>query len=287
MHYGCSYFAFCQAVKDHALRSRVVGIDTWKGDPHAGFYDDDVFDLVKKTRERYFPDDRFSFRRTSFDEAVADFADKSIGLLHIDGQHTSCAGISRPGFQARGGWRLAHSRRRTLVGLQRRPLLGGYQAACPFRIFTDEWGLGIVFPKGDRWYRGVLAEGVPERQPAAIAIAGSGWPVAGEGPSTCSGRRNRRTSGGSKARASRGARRSWKNGSGFVRSAWPGHSCATVMIDGCQAASGSVWGSRFMDGKVAGDHAHQEPAAVAASRLGQCARPDVRRLGSCDCQRWR
>ena len=138
VHYGCSYYAFCQAVKDRALTSRVVGIDTWKGDPHAGFYDDDVFDLVKKTKESYFSDDRFSFLRASFDEAVAEFADDSIELLHIDGLHTyesRAGGFHHLAAQAGAGRHFAHPRRCAVIGLRVCPLLGGYQAAVsPFRV---------------------------------------------------------------------------------------------------------------------------------------------------------
>ncbi len=130
--------------------SRVVGIDTWKGDPHAGFYDDDVFDLVKKTRESYFPDDRFSFRRTSFDEAVADFADNSIGLLHIDGQHTYEA--VRGDFTT---WLPKLAEDAVLLIHDVAPS-SGYKSArfwedikrqYPHLESLDQWGLGIVFRK--------------------------------------------------------------------------------------------------------------------------------------------
>ncbi|OIQ63746.1 hypothetical protein GALL_547120 [mine drainage metagenome] len=33
----------------------------------------------------------------------------------------------------------------------------------PHFEFLNKWGLGIVFPKGDRWYRAGLAEGVPDK----------------------------------------------------------------------------------------------------------------------------
>ena len=34
VHYGDSYFTFCQSVKDHGIECNCHGIDTWKGDHH-------------------------------------------------------------------------------------------------------------------------------------------------------------------------------------------------------------------------------------------------------------
>ena len=85
-HYGVSYFAFCKAVKNMQLPTRCFAVDTWTGDEHAGFYDDDVFARVESNNE---PFAEFStLYRLSFDEAAMLFANRSIDLLHIDGLHT-------------------------------------------------------------------------------------------------------------------------------------------------------------------------------------------------------
>lgn len=166
VHYGCSFFAFCQAVKDHRLEAQVIGVDTWTGDPHAGYYGEEVFELVEKTRASHFADDRFAFRRLTFDEAVAAFADNSIDLLHIDGLHTYEA-VSRD-FTA---WlpKLAND---GIMLLHDIAPASGYESARfwaeiaqrhPHFEFLNRWGLGIVFPKGDRWYRAAVDAGVPDK----------------------------------------------------------------------------------------------------------------------------
>lgn len=86
-HNGFSYFAFCQAVRRLGLSTECHAIDTWQGDDHAGFYGEDVFQIVSGINAEHYAD--FSrLKRSFFDEAVDDFADGSIDLLHIDGRHT-------------------------------------------------------------------------------------------------------------------------------------------------------------------------------------------------------
>lgn len=87
VHSGMSYFAFCQAVKRLNLNATCYGVDTWKGDEHAGLYDEEVFGKVAGHNARYYS--RFStLVRSTFDEASGYFIDGSIDLLHIDGLHT-------------------------------------------------------------------------------------------------------------------------------------------------------------------------------------------------------
>jgi hypothetical protein len=86
-HSGNSYFSFCQAVKHGELNTRCHAIDTWQGDEHAGTYSDDVYRYVQETNAAHFAGFS-SLLRMTFDEALDQFPDKSIDLLHIDGLHS-------------------------------------------------------------------------------------------------------------------------------------------------------------------------------------------------------
>ena len=84
---GESYFAFCQSAAENQTQTQCFGIDTWRGDQHAGGYDETTFAQVSgHNRANY---QAFStLVRTTFDSARARFAPDSIDLLHLDGLHT-------------------------------------------------------------------------------------------------------------------------------------------------------------------------------------------------------
>jgi Methyltransferase domain len=84
---GESYFAFCQSVIENKTATRCFAVDHWRGDSHAGAYDETTFlDVSAHNRTHY---ETFStLLRCTFDEALDCFAAESIDLLHIDGHHT-------------------------------------------------------------------------------------------------------------------------------------------------------------------------------------------------------
>lgn len=86
-HYGVSYCAFCQAVKELQIETKCYAIDTWQGDGQASLYGPDVLADLKKHHDPLYG----GFSRliqSKFDDAVAHFENKTIDLLHIDGFHT-------------------------------------------------------------------------------------------------------------------------------------------------------------------------------------------------------
>ena len=85
--YGDSYFGFCQTVAETNLPCTCYGVDTWRGDTPASFYESSVYDAVSRHNDRYYR--AFSYlMRTPFDDAIKQFSDQSIGLLHMDGSHS-------------------------------------------------------------------------------------------------------------------------------------------------------------------------------------------------------
>ena len=87
VHTGNSFSAFCQAVKYLNIKASCYGVDTFKGDPHSGVYDEFVYiDINNYITENY--GDFAQLMRMTFDEALEYFSDGSIDLLHIDGYHT-------------------------------------------------------------------------------------------------------------------------------------------------------------------------------------------------------
>ena len=88
-YYGCSAFSFLQAVKDGNLKSVFYGVDTWAGDDYTQTdYKEDIYGAYKLINDECFSDNDSHMLRMTFDEALSEFEDNSIDLLHIDGSHS-------------------------------------------------------------------------------------------------------------------------------------------------------------------------------------------------------
>lgn len=86
-HYGVSFFSFCEAASSYSRDSFVYAIDTWEGDPQAGFYGDGVYQVVKEHQQaNHLQNSRLI--RSTFEEAAAHFEAESVDIVHIDGLHT-------------------------------------------------------------------------------------------------------------------------------------------------------------------------------------------------------
>jgi hypothetical protein len=86
-HYGDSYFTFCQSIVENKLSTKAFAIDHWLGDEQAGIYNEEVFERVNKYNEQNYLEFSSLIRKT-FDDALNEFKDNSIDLLHIDGHHS-------------------------------------------------------------------------------------------------------------------------------------------------------------------------------------------------------
>jgi hypothetical protein len=87
---GESYFAFCQSAAENRTGTRCFGIDTWRGDQHAGGYDETTFAQVSEHNRANY--ETFStLVRSGFDDALGRFDSDSIDILHLDGLHTEAA----------------------------------------------------------------------------------------------------------------------------------------------------------------------------------------------------
>jgi len=93
IHYGYSYFNICEIIEilrskiDNFIETKAYGIDSFEGDIHAVFNEEgkNVENHVNGLNEKY---SYFSeIIKANFDTALSNFEDKSIDLLHIDGQH--------------------------------------------------------------------------------------------------------------------------------------------------------------------------------------------------------
>jgi hypothetical protein len=83
---GISYCAFCQAVQELDLKTRCYAIDNWEGDEGNGFYGPEVLAELKRHHDPQYQG--FSrLLQSSFDDALNEFEDGTIDLLHIDGFH--------------------------------------------------------------------------------------------------------------------------------------------------------------------------------------------------------
>lgn len=84
---GVSYFCFCQSARENGVDLRAFAVDTWKGDAHTSAYDEKIWEEVRAHNEANYAGSS-TLLRMLFEEALGQFEDGSIDLLHIDGYHT-------------------------------------------------------------------------------------------------------------------------------------------------------------------------------------------------------
>jgi len=160
VHVGTSFFAFCQAAKDSGLSTRLIGVDSWKGDEHAGHYGDEVFETVRRTISRYYTGLDIRLLRMLFTQAREHVDDASVDILHIDGLHTYEA-VSED-YQmwlpklAPDGIVLFHDVVES-TGYGSSRFWNEIRGSFPSFTFPHAWGLGVLFPRGTRYYEAMGA----------------------------------------------------------------------------------------------------------------------------------
>lgn len=86
---GSSMFSMLQGIKNLNLETVFFAIDTWEGDKHAGLYEgDDYLKEIERIKNKYYAKCKVNIVRKRFEDAVDDFSDNTIDILHIDGLHT-------------------------------------------------------------------------------------------------------------------------------------------------------------------------------------------------------
>ena len=161
--YGCSLFTFCQSVKDNNLDTKIRAVDMWSGDIGAPDTGEEVFALVNKIKDTYFSNLDIKLYQMRFDDALPDFEDGSIDILHIDGGHT---------FED-----VDHDLKTWLPKLSEDGIILFHDVysdiddgSCVhwretkkkysnFFDFEHSCGLGILFPKSDKWYNCIKESG--------------------------------------------------------------------------------------------------------------------------------
>lgn len=153
-HYGCSFFAMCQSMKDNKLDIKLYAVDTWKGDEQAGFYGEEVWNIVNKTKQEYYSKQNTEFVRMLFSDAAKKFENESFDLIHIDGLHTYDA-VSEdfktwlPKLKENGVMMFHDIASQLNYGTNTFWKEIKEQYNCYFE-FDHSWGLGILFPKGNK-----------------------------------------------------------------------------------------------------------------------------------------
>ncbi len=150
---GLSYFTFCQAIQEQGIESVAYAVDTWEGDEHTGAYGEEIFGKVRDHAREHYRGFTYLLR-TTFNEAVAQFDEDSIELLHIDGLHTYDAVKQDfenwfPKVKA-GGIVLFHDIEARLKDYGVRKLWEELSAQYQSFSFQHGYGLGVLRKPGDR-----------------------------------------------------------------------------------------------------------------------------------------
>lgn len=86
VHKGDSLLSMAQSCIESNLETKLYGIDHWEGDSQAGHFDSEVYNYVEGIKNRDF--NQLKLIKSTFDNAISQFENGSIDILHIDGFHS-------------------------------------------------------------------------------------------------------------------------------------------------------------------------------------------------------
>lgn len=167
VHWGTSFFAFAQAIKDGQIDCELIGVDTFLGDPHAGEYGEEVLETVHRITQTYFANQRVVIHRSLFRDALDKVEDDSCNIIHIDGFHTFEA--VQDDFTtwlpklAPDGIMLFHDTSPE-SGYGSAEFWKMLAARYPNFAFPHSWGLGVLFPKGTAVLDQLRARGLNDKR---------------------------------------------------------------------------------------------------------------------------
>lgn len=148
-YYGCSFFAFTQAIKDHKIPTTLMGVDTWEGDEHTLFYGEEVMKVFQLVQLLYSEPNCFAYKDT-FENFLANLKNDIADIILIDGLHTYEA--SKQDFEQslpklkENGIILFHDIKVDRFSLQK--YWNELKNQYAWIEVNNIYGLGILFPKG-------------------------------------------------------------------------------------------------------------------------------------------
>ena len=165
--YGCSLFTICQSVKNNRLKTEINAADFWKGDIGAQATGEEIFNLVQQTINNYYSSLNIKLYQMDFDSALNNFSNESVDIIHIDGGHR---------FED-----VDHDFKTWLPKLKKNGIIlfhdvyshideGSCKHWDEIKQYYTDWfefkhscGLGVLFPKGDFYYKNIIKQGFLEK----------------------------------------------------------------------------------------------------------------------------
>ena len=150
-HFGVSMSAFAEGAHRFSRSTELIAVDTWRGDEHAGFYDQSVKNVFDQMIAQHFDELDIRVLQMTFDEALKIVENSSVDIVHIDGLHTYEA--TRHDFESwlpklrPGGLMLLHDVSPE-SGYGSARFWSELESSMKVVMFRHSFGLGVVAPRG-------------------------------------------------------------------------------------------------------------------------------------------